>query len=325
MRIMETDEKKLKMMATIGMRASFGLSCLDFIKQFPDIMILTSDVSTSAGLDRFRKQFTSNYLDVGISEQNLIGIATGLSSENFKVITTTFAPFQTLRCCEQIKVNLGYMKSKVLLVGLASGLNLGNLGFTHCSIEEIGVLRSIPNIQIVVPADCLELIKAVEFYLSKSKNPIYLRLTGGANIKQIYKKDYNFEIGKAEILKEGSDICFFSCGTILSNVLEASQILEKEYKIQSKVVNMHTIKPIDKKAITDSSKSKLHVCVEEHNVIGGLASAISEVKVEENISVKQINLGVNDQYIKSGSYKYMLDYFNLSPDKIVKNVINALK
>ena len=101
------------------------------------------------------------------------------------------------------------MKSKVLLVGLASGLNLGNLGFTHCSIEEIGVLRSIPNIQIVVPADCLEPIKAVEFYLSKSENPIYLRLTGGANIKQIYKKDYNFEIGKAEILKEGSDICFF--------------------------------------------------------------------------------------------------------------------
>ena len=93
-------------------------------------------------------------MDVGIAEQNLIGIATGLSSENFKVITTTFAPFQTLRCCEQIKVNLGYMKSKVLLVGLASGLNLGNLGFTHCSIEEIGVLRSIPNIQIVVPADC---------------------------------------------------------------------------------------------------------------------------------------------------------------------------
>ena len=118
---------------------------------------------------------------------------------------------------------------------------------------------------------------------------------------------------------------FFACGVILSNVLEASEILEKKYKIKSKVVNMHTIKPIDKKAIIDSSKNKLHVCVEEHNIIGGLASAISEVKVEENISVKQINLGVDDEYIKSGSYKYMLDYFNLSPDKIVKNVINALK
>ena len=198
---MNIDEKKLKMMSTIGMRASFGLSCLEFVKEFPDMMILTSDVSTSAGLDRFRKQFSSNYLDVGISEQNLIGIATGLSYENFKVITTTFAPFQTLRCCEQIKVNLGYMKSKVLLVGLASGLNLGNLGFTHCSIEEIGVLRSIPNIQIVVPADCLELNKVVESYLSQGNTPIYIRLTGGSNIKQIYNKDYNFEIGKAEILK----------------------------------------------------------------------------------------------------------------------------
>ena len=322
---MKIDEKKLKMMSTIGMRASFGLSCLEFVKDFPDMMILTCDVSTSAGLDRFRKQFSSNYLDVGISEQNLIGIATGLSSENFKVITTTFAPFQTLRCCEQIKVNLGYMKSKVLLVGLASGLNLGNLGFTHCSIEEIGVLRSIPNIQIVVPADCLELNKVVESYLSQGNMPVYIRLTGGSNIKQIYNKDYNFEIGKAEVLRDGLDVCFFSCGVILSNVLEASEILEKEHKIQSKVVNMHTIKPIDKKAIIDCSKNKLHVCVEEHNIIGGLASAISEVKVKENISVKQINLGVDDKYTKSGSYKYMLDYYNLSPDKIVKNVINALR
>ena len=322
---MEIDEKKLKMMATIGMRASFGLSCLEFVKQFPDMVILTSDVSTSAGLDRFRKQFPKNYLDVGISEQNLIGIATGLSSENYKVITTTFAPFQTLRCCEQIKVNLGYMKSKVLLVGLASGLNLGNLGFTHCSIEEIGVLRSIPNIQIIVPADCFELNKAVDFYLSKGNCPVYIRLTGGSNIKQIYKKDYKFEIGKAEIIKEGSDICFFACGTILGNVLEASEILEKEKNIKSRVVNMHTIKPIDKQTIINSSKTKLHVCVEEHNIIGGLASAISEVKVKENISVKQINLGVDDRYIKSGSYKYMINYFNLSPDKIVKNVMNALK
>ena len=104
------------------MRASFGLNCLDFVKDHSDMMILTSDVSTSAGLDRFRKQFPENFVDVGISEQNLIGVAAGMASEDYKVITTTFAPFQTLRCCEQIKVNLGYMKSKVLLVGLASGI-----------------------------------------------------------------------------------------------------------------------------------------------------------------------------------------------------------
>lgn len=319
------EKNKIKIFSQIGMRATFGMACLELIKEYPNLIVCTADVSTSAGLDRFKKNFKNNYVDVGIAEQNLIGVATGLSDNGFEVFTTTFSPFQTLRCCEQIKVNLGYMKSKVLLVGLASGLNLGNLGFTHCSIEEIGVLRSIPNIQIVVPADCLELNKVVESYLSKGNMPVYIRLTGGSNIKQIYNKDYNFEIGKAEILRDGLDVCFFSCGVILSNVLEASEILEKEHKIQSKVVNMHTIKPIDKKAIIDCSKNKLHVCVEEHNIIGGLASAISEVKVQENISVKQINLGVDDRYIKSGSYKYMINYFNLSPDKIVKNVMNALK
>ena len=319
------EEKNLKKMATIGMRASFGLSCLDFVKEHPDMIILTSDVSTSAGLDRFRKTYASNDLDVGIYEQNLIGIAAGLASENYKVITTTFAPFQTLRCCEQIKVNLGYMKSKVLLVGLASGLVLGNLGFTHCSIEEVGVLRSIPNIQIVVPADCLELSKVINHYLKNGNQSIYLRLTGGSNIRQIYNIDYDFVIGKAITLREGSEVCFFSCGAILKNVLEASEILENDYKISSKIINMHTIKPIDKDAIVKSKNFKLHVCVEEHNIIGGLASSISEVKCQEEIFVKQINLGVNDRYTKSGSYSYMLDYYNLSTDKIVKNVIKALK
>tara|TARA_X000000950_G_scaffold287713_1_gene401195 strand:+ start:986 stop:1954 length:969 start_codon:yes stop_codon:yes gene_type:complete len=319
------EEKKLKMMASIGMRASFGLSCLDFIKDHPDLMILTSDVSTSAGLDRFRKQHLNNFIEVGISEQNLIGVATGLASENFKVITTTFSPFQTLRCCEQIKVNLGYMKSRVLLVGLASGLVLGNLGFTHCSIEEIGVLRSIPNIKIIVPADCLELSKAIDYYLNHEEQSIYLRLTGGANIEQIYKKDYEFIPGKSITIRNGTDICFFSCGAILKNVIKASEILEKEYKISSKIVNMHTIKPIDKEEIIKNSKFKLHICVEEHNVIGGLASAISEVKCKEEVFVKQINLGVNDQYTKSGSYNYMLDHYNLSVEKIVSNVMKEMK
>ena len=163
---MEINEKKIKTWSQIGPRATFGLACLELSDKEKDLMILTSDVSTSAGLDRYKKKFPDKYLDVGISEQNLIGVAAGLASENLKVITTTFAPFQTLRCCEQIKINLGYMKSKVLLVGLASGLVLGNLGFTHCSIEEIGVLRSIPNLKIIVPADAYELRKTLEYYLN---------------------------------------------------------------------------------------------------------------------------------------------------------------
>ena len=150
------DEKKIKLWSTLGMRATFGLAALDLAKEINNLLVLTSDVSTSAGLDRFRKTFPDKYLDLGIAEQNLIGVASSLSSEGFKVITTTFAPFQTMRCCEQIKVNLGYMKNNVCMVGLASGLVLGTLGFTQSCIEDIGVLRSIPGLTIISPADSLE-------------------------------------------------------------------------------------------------------------------------------------------------------------------------
>ena len=159
---MEINEKNIKIWSTIGPRATLGMVALELAKKIDNLMVLTSDVSTSAGLDRFRKTYPKKYLDVGIAEQNMIGVAAGLASENFNVITTTFAPFQTMRCCEQIKVNLGYMKHKVCMVGLASGLVLGNLGFTHCSIEDVGTLRSIPNITIIAPSDPFELFKALK-------------------------------------------------------------------------------------------------------------------------------------------------------------------
>ena len=149
---MNIDEKKIKLWSQLGQRAAFGLACLEMQKNHTDLMILTSDVSTSAGLDRFRKQVPEKFVEIGISEQNLMGVASGLSSEGFKVITTTFSPFQTLRCCEQIKVNLGYMKNKVCMVGLASGVVLGTLGYTHCCIEDISIMRSIPNITVLSPS-----------------------------------------------------------------------------------------------------------------------------------------------------------------------------
>ena len=155
------DKNKIKLWSSIGSRASFGLAAFEIAKNNNKLMIVTADVSTSAGLDRYKKKYPNNYVDVGIGEQNMMSVASGLASEGFDVITTTFSPFQTLRCAEQIKVNLGYMKNKVVMVGLASGLILGNLGFTHCSIEDIGILRSIPNLTIISPADSFETVKAV--------------------------------------------------------------------------------------------------------------------------------------------------------------------
>tara|TARA_B100001540_G_scaffold315256_1_gene342065 strand:+ start:4629 stop:5603 length:975 start_codon:yes stop_codon:yes gene_type:complete len=321
---MQINERNIKVWSTIGPRATLGIAALEIAKENENLMVLTCDVSTSAGLDRFRKTYPEKYMDLGIAEQNMIGVAAGLASEDFDVITTTFAPFQTMRCCEQIKVNLGYMKQKVCMVGIASGLVLGTLGYTHCCIEDVGVLRSIPNITIISPADSLETIKALQAAV-KLKNPSYIRLTGSSNNPIVYKKDYNFKIGSSIELKKGNDVTIFSTGASVYQSLEASKILET-YNISCSVINMHTIKPLDEDAIKKACKTKLIVTVEEHNIIGGLGSAISEFKSTLSYSPKQIFLGIQDNYSKGGSYKFLLEKHNLSADKIAQQILeNFLK
>jgi transketolase len=318
------NKNNFKMWSKLGMRASFGIIAQEIGKREKDLIILTADVSTSAGLDRFKKSFPDKYLDVGIAEQNLIGIATGLSSEGFNVITTTFAPFQSMRCCEQIKVNLGYMNQKVCMVGLASGLVLGNLGYTHCCIEDIGVLRSIPNITIISPADSAELAKAL-FASISHKNSVYLRLTGGSGINQIYEDDYNFEIGKAITLKKGDDLTIIANGQMVNEALVVSKKLE-EKNIESEVINMHTVKPIDEEKIFEcAKKNKLIISIEEHNLYGGLSSAISESLAKIQNSPKMIAFGINDRYTKGGDYDFLKKKFKLDADTIVDEILPIIE
>ena len=319
---MDINEKSIKIWSTIGSRATLGIAALDLAKKIDNLMVLTCDVSTSAGLDRFRKTYPEKYLDLGIAEQNMIGVAAGLASENFNVITTTFAPFQTMRCCEQIKVNLGYMKQKICMVGIASGLALGTLGYTHCCIEDVGILRSIPGITIISPADSLETVKALQAAV-KSENPSYLRLTGSSNNPIVYNKDYEFKIGKSITLKEGKDITIFCAGAMVKQCLEAAKILDQK-QIYAKVVNMHTIKPIDKKAVEESCNSKLIISVEEHNIVGGLGSAVAEHKAKLSKSPKQLFLGVKDIYSKGGSYKFLQEKHRLTSEKIVEDIVLEL-
>ena len=321
---MEINDRNIKMWSTIGSRATFGIAALELAKKIENLMVLTCDVSTSAGLDRYRKTLPEKYLDLGIAEQNMIGVAAGLSSEGYNVVTTTFAPFQTIRCCEQIKVNIGYMKQKICMVGLASGLALGNLGFTHCCIEDIGVLRSIPGITIISPADSLETVKALEAAL-KFESSTYIRLTGASNNPVVNKNDYDFEIGKSIKLLEGEDLTIFSAGATVFNCIKASEIL-KNNGVSAKVINMLTIKPIDKAAINKSCEhSKLIVSVEEHNIFGGLGTAISEHMASLKSHPKLLTIGVNDYYSKGGNYEFLKEKHGLSTDKIVSNVLENLK
>ena len=319
---MNITDRNIKMWSTIGARATFGLAALELAKEIDNLMVLTCDVSTSAGLDRFRKTYPDKYLDLGIAEQNMIGVAAGLASENFNVVTTTFAPFQSIRCCEQIKVNLGYMRQRVCMVGIASGLALGTLGFTHCCIEDVGILRTIPGITIISPADSLETVKAVEAAI-KSEDPSYIRLTGSSNNPIVYNKDYKFKIGQSITLRDGKDITIFCAGSMVYQSLEAAKILETK-NISAKIVNMHTIKPIDNIAIEEACNSKLIVSVEEHNVIGGLGSAIAEYKSSLKDSPKQLILGIKDTYSKGGNYKFLEEKHRLTPEKIVEDIVKKI-
>ena len=318
------DNNKIKLFSTIGPRASIGLHLLDVVKNNNNIMVLTSDVSTSAGLDRFRKKYKKNYLDVGIAEQNLIGVAAGLSLEGYDVITTTFAPFQTMRCCEQIKVNLGYMNSKVTMIGIASGLVLGQLGYTHCCIEDIGVLKSIPNITIISPSDSLETLKAIDASLN-NKESTYIRVTGGTNNPIINSEDYDFEIGKPIELIKGDDVAIFSNGAILNEAIKASEILRNK-NISCSVINVHTLKPI---SIEDFENffddKKLIVTVEEHNIIGGLGSTISDLMSQKKNLPSLIKFGINDNYSFHGDYEFLKKKHGLKCENIAEKILNNLK
>jgi transketolase len=154
-------ESNIKLWSRIGTRPTFGFVALELVGRYSDLVVISADMMTSGGLEPLRRKYPQQYIEVGIAEQNMIGIAAGLASEGFRVITTSFAPFQTMRCCEQIRVNLGYMRQRICMVGLASGLVLGTQGFTHCCFEDVAVLRGIPNLVILSPADCCETAKAL--------------------------------------------------------------------------------------------------------------------------------------------------------------------
>ena len=206
------------------------------------------------------------------------------------------------------------------MVGLASGVVLGTLGYTHCCIEDISIMRSIPGITVISPADCTETVKATLAAI-KHKNSVYIRLTGGANIDQIYEDDYSFKIGQSITLKEGNDISIFATGTMVKVALDCSKILSKS-NINAEVINVHTIKPIDINKVNESAKkSKLIVSIEEHNIIGGLGSAIAEHKSKMKNAPKQIILGIQDTYTKGGSYKFLQEKHRLVTEKIVDDII----
>ena len=303
--------------ARIGPRGIYGQSLLELAENNKNLFAISADLGNSSGLDRFKKTFPDRFLNIGIAEQNLVGFASGLSSIGFNLFISSFAPFITMRACEQVRLNLGYMKSNVKIVSIGSGLSMGFLGNSHFGLEDVSIIRSIPNIPIICPSDCFEVFKAVQA-LSKYEGPAYLRLSGAPPSPIIYKEDFDFEIGKSITIKNGDKILLLTYGTILGNVIKAGELLENERSISCHIENVHTLKPLDKKIEALLKEFKIVVTVEEHSIIGGLGTIISELITENNFSIKHKKIALPNKFLKSGTYEQLLNRYLLNSQEIYK-------
>lgn len=321
--MLEISSSSTRQWSRLGSRGVFGQAILALAETKQNLMVMSADLGNSSGLDRFKNAYPDKFLNVGIAEQNMIGIAAGLAKEGYVVFVTSFAPFIAMRSSEQIRMNLGYMDLNVKAVGIGSGVAMAFLGNSHYGIEDAAIMRSIPNITVVSPADCAEIVKTV-FAAAEYKGPMYIRLTGAANNPPVYKEDYEFKIGKAVTLRDGADITIIANGTMVYESLEAAKILEAD-GVSASVVNMHTIKPLDVSVIDKAvASSKLIVTVEEHNVIGGLGGAVAEYKTTVRNSPPQLIIGLPDIFGKTGDYRYLLEKYGLTAPQIAVSITRKL-
>lgn len=322
--MIEVTKQKLNQWSRMGMRAIVGQFIFDLATNNNDVLAISADLGRSSGLDRMRKTLPLQYVNVGIAEQNMVGFASGLSREGFKVYATSFAPFIAMRASEQVRMNLGYMQEPVKLIAIGSGLSMGFLGNSHYGIEDLSVMRSIPNMNIFCPSDCLELYKIVNFTYNFEK-PIYIRLTGIANTPLVHEADFDFKFGEANSIIEGQDICLISNGSITGVLKEAVHSLKEQNNISCSLYSFHTVKPLDTKTLSYiMHRFKNVIIAEEGTIVGGLSSAISEFLVDNNFQNHLFRLGIKDEFVSTGDYQYLLNEIKITKDDIIKLVKKIL-
>ena len=289
---------------------------MELAKDDKDIYVLTSDSRGSASMTNFANEYPKQFVEVGIAEQNLVGIAAGLATTGKKCFAASPACFLTMRSIEQVKVDVAYSNTNVKLIGISGGVSYGALGMSHHSLQDIAVMRAIPNMDIFLPADRFETEKLVR-ELVKYDKPAYIRI-GRNPVDDVYEStDFAFQIGKANVMREGKDITIIATGETVKPAIEASDEL-KELGIKCRVLNMHTIKPLDKEAIIKAAKETGHIItVEEHSIYGGLGAAVSEVVVQ-NAPVPMKIVGIKDEAAITGTSKEIFNYYGLSKENLVK-------
>lgn len=287
-----------------------------------NIVLIDADLSKPNGVAGLSKKYPERAFEVGIAEQNMFCVAAGMSSYGFIPFVTTFTPFATRRICDQIAISGLYAKQNVKIIGSDPGISAEFNGGTHMSVEDIGVLRSIPGIVIFEPVDNIQLAKALP-QIVKYDGVVYIRMFR-KEIPDVFNEDDEFDLFKASTIKEGKDLSIFCSGIMVQETMLANEELKK-LGIDAEIINIHTIKPIDREAVIKSAKkTKAVLTVENHNVIGGLKSAVSEVLIEECPTVLRA-IGINDVFGQVGKMPYLKEVYKMRAQDIVdaaKEVIN---
>lgn len=321
---MKVSRANIRSWSMLGQRGTFfGIAMPEIAKEKENVKLLTADLSLLSGMDRYIKSSPEKFLNVGIAEQNMIGIAAGLAMEGDCVFATTYASFIAVRSLEHVRQHLSHLQCNVKIVGSAAGVVAAKSGVSHWATEDLAFTRALPNLEVLSAADSTEALK-MAFYTAETDKPTYIRLSGGLNCPVVYKEDYNFQAGKAIFLKEGKRVALLATGLMVAEAQKAAKQLE-EQGIACTVVNIHTIKPLDTEALDQIfANHELVVTVEEHNIIGGLGSAVAEYKATLANTPRQIFLGFPDSFAEAGSQRYIWEQKGLTGEQIASRVMSEL-
>ena len=309
-------------MMGLAQRSYYGKALAELARTRKDVVVLDADLAGSTKTSEFEKVAPERFVEVGIAEQNMIGVASGLAASGNTVFASTFAVFATGRCWEQIRLAVAYPKQNVKIVSTHCGISVGEDGASHQGLEDISIMRSIPNMVVISPADAYEAYAAT-MAIADYKGPCYMRL-GRADFPIVTEEGAKFEIGKAKVLREGSDITLLGTGQMVAACLEAADSL-KSKGISAEVINVSTIKPLDTECIKKSvSKTGCAITAEEHSIIGGLGSAVAEL-LSEQCPAPLIRIGTKDTFGESGKAELLMEKYGLTSKDIIEKAIFITK